>query len=132
MMEPWRLLEYVDASGRNPFREWYVTQPVAVRAALDAQVAFLMSTDNSLRKKKIFLRLFREHVGLHEIRFWPYPEEPKRKFRVVGLYRPDRREFVFFGACEKQLGVYKSDAFGRAKQNLDEFLAGKGMASVRI
>lgn len=125
-MAEWRLLDYVTADGYNPLQDWLGAQGPTVRAAFDATTLHLRGLPDWLNpRRKIFKPLTRTHVGMHEILFWPFGRF--RKFRAVGLYLPTSREFIFFGGCEKQLGLYiPRGAFDTANHHKEDFDAGKG------
>jgi hypothetical protein len=136
-MIPWRLLEYVTDDGRSPFQEWYGTLDTEAQAALDATVLELtVSDDWTDREGRQFRQLTRSEHGLSEIRFWVFGDfeprksrPPRRRLRAFGLYRPDQREFIFLGGCEKQRGglVYiPEDALGLAMKHKQSFEAGRG------
>jgi hypothetical protein len=136
-MNPWRFLEYVTSGGRNPLRDWYLSQDDAVRSALDFTIHQLRVTDDWLEpkrksSKRQFSPLVNEHAGLGELRFWP---DDGRKFRVPGIYRPNEREFIMFAGCEKRFGgliQIPNDAFDVALKLKKEFEAGHGGVIVHV
>ncbi len=74
-----------------------------------------------------FVELHKKHAGLSEIRFFPFGHSALWKFRAVGIYRPDVREFVLLNACKKSLGVYwPVNAFDLAVEYKQKLEAGKG------
>jgi hypothetical protein len=131
-MNPWRFWEYVTEGGRNLTREWYGQQDASVQAALDNAVLLLQGTDNWTEPEiSTFKELTEKHVGLSEIRFsikagrW----SPQRRFRPVGLYRPQQRDFIFILGCEKKMGglIYiPLNAFDSALKYKADFENGKG------
>lgn len=127
-MSPWQVLEYVSEDGRNQFREWFDgCLKENERATLDATLDILKASADWLKpRRKTFEPLTKKQKGLHEIRFFPY-ESDFIKFRAVGIYRPNERQFILLGGCTKRLGLYSPrGAFETAKQNHEAFEAGIG------
>jgi hypothetical protein len=119
-------MDYLTADGRNPILEWYADQDSEVQAALDFTMHQLKVTDDWTEPPcKQFSVLERKHAGLSELRFWT----GNRKFRVAGLYRPNRRDFIMLVGCEKWLrGIFykPTGAFDLAMKYKQDFEAGKG------
>ena len=136
-MTPWTLLEYVDEGGLNPLQDWYGRQDVHVQTAFDLVVRILRETDDWLEPKfKKFAILQRDGAPLGEIRFRADDSTPKgktikkRKFRPLGLLRTDRRDFIFFGAAEKEMRglIYTPpDAVAAAVRRYQNFVNGQGV-----
>jgi len=129
----WRFLDYLadDQVPRNLIQHWYGQQAVEVQAEFDATVATLGATEN-WKKAKAFKPLTREHRGLGEIRFTVRTgrgrKETKRRFRPVGMWREDAREFIFLIGCEKlPRGVLiPADAFELALRHKAKLERGEG------
>ena len=107
-MALWRFSDYCTADGKNLIQQWYSEQDEAVQAVFDETLLTLRAVDDWADPDvKEFKELTREHRGLGEIRFDipavdPNTKNPfKRGFRPVGIWRPDRREFIFLLGCEK-------------------------------
>jgi hypothetical protein len=131
-MSLWRFLDYRtdDDRPRNLIQIWYGQQDVEVQAAFDATVAVLKATEN-WEKTKEFKVLKRKHAGLSEIRFWvqtmKYGKQITRRFRPVGIWREEEREFVFLLGCEKALGLYSPpDSFELALRYKAKLERGEG------
>jgi hypothetical protein len=131
-MALWRFLDYCtdDHPPRNLIQIWYGEQDLDVQAAFDATVTLLAATED-WRKAKEFGELKREHVGLGELRFAVdmkrRGKRTIRRFRPVGIWCEERREFIFLMGCEKAKGVYApADAFDLALRHKARFEAGKG------
>jgi hypothetical protein len=126
-MIPWRFMDYVMPSGRNPVKEWSAAQGDEVRAALKFTIYQLRVTADWVDPEtRRFSLLKGKHLGLSELRFWT---EDGRKFRVFGLYRPNNHDFVCFVGCEKWMrgSIYKPfGAIDLAMKHKKNFDAGKG------
>ena len=109
-MAYWRFLDYCDENGVNLIRGWYVAQDVAVRVAFDYALRTLEETRDWTKPRfEMFKVLTGKHVGLCEIRFSVEEnKKPKRRFRPVGIWRPDSRDFILLIGCEKKMrgGIY--------------------------
>jgi hypothetical protein len=111
-MTLWRFLDYRtdEEKPRNLIQVWYGQQNRDVQAEFDATVAVLAATEN-WQKAKEFKLLKKKHFGLGELRFAvrakTYGKEMTRRFRPVGIWRPEANEFIFLIGCEKvPRGVY--------------------------
>jgi transcriptional regulator with XRE-family HTH domain len=131
-MALWSFLDYRtgDEVPRNLIQTWYGQQTVDVQAEFDATVATLAATED-WRKAKEFKLLKRKHLGLAELRFSVKSKKHGkgliRKFRPVGIWREEEREFVFLLGCEKARGAYTPpDAFDRALDYLTKLGRGEG------
>ncbi len=100
-------MDYETEDRLNLIQQWYEVQDDAVKVAFDYTLRILAATedwnDSSVKEFKV---LTRKHVGLCEIRFktdarHPNGEPYKRRFRPVGVWRPDSRDFVLLLGCEK-------------------------------
>ncbi len=127
-MIPWRFLDYITEEGINAIREWYRVQELAVRVAFDATLFTLAATEDWTHKRvRSFEVLTGRHVGLCEIRFTVELERKKRRFRPVGIWQKDSRNFILLGGCEKSgRSSIPSNAFDLALKHKAEFEAGKG------
>jgi len=98
-----------DERPRNLIQHWYGQQGPDVQAEFDATVITLQRTEN-WKKAHEFKELSRQHRGLGEIRFAvrtrKHGKEEVRRFRPVGIWKEDEREFIFLIGCEKSRGVY--------------------------
>jgi len=133
-MRPWTLRDYFPETGGCPIREWYARQDAAVQANFDATVNILRATDDwTASEVKEFKLLSAAHAGLAEIVFDVEVRKAgarkvsKRKFRPVGVFRPEEREFIFLLGCEKSGRIYiPSDAFEKALKLKAAFEKGLG------
>src|ERR1035437_9190393 len=119
-MALWRFLDYrtEDEVPRNLIQVWYGQQGLNVQAEFDATVATLAATEN-WRKTSNFKLLTKKHIGLGELRFAvktrKHGKDQIRRFRPVGVWREEAREFVFLVGCEKARGAYTpANAFALA------------------
>ena len=134
-MTLWRFSDYCTADGKNLIQQWYSEQDEAVQAVFDETLLTLRVVEDWADPGVMeFKELTREHRGLSEIRFDIPVVDPntkklfKRRFRPVGIWRPDRREFIFLLGCEKSGRTYKPhNAFGLALAHKEQFEQGKGM-----
>src|SRR5277367_4259777 len=100
-MPVWTFLDYVTEGHACPIVDWYGTLPAEAQAAFDVLVDTLAETSDwdepkeSRRKYKV---LTNRHLGLCELKF----RVADRKFRPIGILRPETREFIFLGGCEKK------------------------------
>ena len=110
-MALWRFFDYRtdDWPPRNPIQEWYGKQDLAVQAEFDATVAVLVATED-WEKAKEFKILTRNHAGLAELRFSVITTKGKKKiirrFRPLGIWHKETKEFIFLAGCEKAQGLY--------------------------
>jgi hypothetical protein len=136
-MTPWRILEYVTEGAVCPFQRWYDTLDVEAQAAFDDTMLQLAVIDDwSDREGKEFRQFTRKEAGLSEIRFLVFGaferrnhRPSRRRFRALGLYRPDQSEFILLCGYEKRLGGYvliPADALEYAMKQKQNFDAGKG------
>jgi len=117
-------MDYWPKAGRNPIAKWYGTQDDEVRAEFDVTVHFLEETEDwETDEVKEFKQLTGEHLGLSEIKL----KVGKRKFRLLGIYLPEQRQFVFLAGLEKSGRVrIPDDAFEVALEYKRRFEAGEG------
>ncbi len=134
-MALWKFLDYRtdDWPARNLIQIWYGDQDSDVQAEFDATVAILAVTED-WRKAKEFKELAREHLGLAELRFsitsQRHGKKIVRRFRPVGIWREEEREFVFLVGCEKSGAVYTPrNAFDLALDYKAKLERGKGRTS---
>lgn len=131
-MALWRFRDYCTTEDRFLIREWYAVQDGAVKAAFDMTLR-LLSNQREWKGRREFKVLDGPHSGLSELRFNLDVYNPttrrqsKRRFRPVGLWRPEVREFILFLGCEKSGRMsIPPNAFDLALKYLAEFNAGKG------
>jgi hypothetical protein len=128
-MPYWWFYDYITDQHRCPILDWWGLQDAYVQAAFDLLVKTLSETEDweavesSKRKHRV---LTKQHAGICELVF-----EVKGfgKYRALGLWRPHRRDFVFFGACRKRMkpfGTVPPHAFERAYGLMRQFQEGKG------
>lgn len=133
-MTPWRFMDYVTEEGANPIQEWYDQQDDAVRAEFDQTLLTLMQTDDwEADDVEAFKVLTAEHVGLSELRFYVDERPPgrrkatRRRFRPLGIYNREKREFLLLGACEKKgMNTIPRDAFDSAMRLKGQFEQSRG------
>jgi hypothetical protein len=125
-MSFWRFADYVTEEHRCPIIEWYGTQEDDVQAEFDLLVKDLSESedwDEPKPRKRKYKVLTRQHTGLCELKF----RVEGRKFRIIGIWLRENREFIFLGGCEKRKTfTIPPDAFDaafRLKELLDR---GKG------
>jgi hypothetical protein len=138
-MTPWAVRDYVGTDGRNPVAEWYASQPAPIRAAMDAVLAVLRQTADWVNPGTSLFREFtKSDVGLSEIRFYfdqPRPKQhpTRRRFRVMGWYRPDTGEFVGYVVCEEQgMNYLPNDCLQRAWDSHRRSQQGLGVTHDRL
>ena len=131
-MALWSFLDYRtdDEPPKNPIQLWYGRQDREVQADFDVTVAVLAATED-WKKTKTFKLLTRKHAGLAELRFSVrtknHGKETIRRFRPLGLWREEVREFVFLAGCEKSRGAYTpKDVFEKALEYKAKLEHGKG------
>ncbi len=104
-MSRWSFIDYYtdDDPPRNPMREWYDSQDAAVRAQLNATLITLAGiedwTDRDVKEFKFFED--GDFAGLGELRFYIIQNGKKRRFRIPGIWRRERHEFILLVGCEK-------------------------------
>jgi hypothetical protein len=136
-MTPWRILEYVTEGAIRPFQRWYDTLDTETQAAFDHTVLQLAAIDDwSDREGKEFREFTGKETGLSEIRFWVFGaferrnhRPSRRRFRALGLYRPDQSEFILLCGYEKRSGGYvliPPDALEYAMKQKLNYEDGKG------
>lgn len=133
MMKLWRFLDYQTEDGRNLTREWYETQDAFVQVAFDATLRILRAESDWSQMEEEFKVLTRAHSGLCEIRFYVDVYDRvrrryrRRRFRPVGIWRPEERVFILILGCEKsRMNYAPHDAFGWALRLKADLEAGKG------
>jgi hypothetical protein len=131
-MSFWQFREYLTDGmpPRCPIIEWYGTLGGDIQAVFDLLVLELMETEDWSKtepnpRKRKYKVLTEKHAGLCELRF---KFEGKRKFRPLGIWRPDKCDFIFLGGCEKtgQDLTIPEGAFDSALKLKNAFDAGKG------
>jgi hypothetical protein len=127
-MSQWRFLDYITPDEENPLHEWYRVQDVEVRVAFDATLLTLAATEDWIHKRvKAFKVMTGAHVGLCELRFTVITQRRKRRFRPLGVWQKDSRNFVLLGGFEKSgRELIPSNAFALALTYKADFEAGKG------
>lgn len=133
-MSLWRFFDYCTEDGVNLIQVWYLEQDGKVRAAFDATVFVLGATkDWEDPKVKEFKLLQNRHAGLAELRFDidvrppRAPKSYKRRFRPVGIWRPEQRQFILLLGCEKTRLTYTpAGAFDTALKYKRQFEQGRG------
>jgi hypothetical protein len=133
-MGPWRFLRYETEDGENLAERWrwYEAQDPVVRAAVDLTLATLRATgdwrDPASNSGYVpeFAELKRQHIGLWEIKVEVVDKDSKkRKFRLAGIWREGKREFILLLACEKSGGSHIT-AFDLALELKKQYEQGKG------
>lgn len=131
-MIPWTFKDYWTEDGRNLIWEWYEAQDEEVQAAFDGTLLRLRAVDDWLDQRvKEFDLLKRHHAGLGELRFSVMARHPatgksfKRRFRPVGVWRQEERDFIILLGCEKTGGNCHS-SFDLALQYKALFEQGRG------
>lgn len=120
------------------FAHWYASIDEAARATFDNVTARLRTVEDWTDGRKEFKRLTERHRPLSEIRFRADLVDDrgrvtrKRKYRPVGLFRPDdeHRDFILFGGASKDMGglIYEpATAFDDALTDYRTFMTGKGV-----
>lgn len=138
-MTPWTIRDCVGTDGVNAVADWYAVQPAAIRAQIDAVLAVLRQTDDWLDPEtELFKEFDKDDVGLSEIRFYfdqPRPRQhpTRRRFRVIGWYRPDNRDFVGYIVCEEQgMNYIPLDCLDQAWSKHERFQLGLGVTHDRL
>jgi hypothetical protein len=125
----WRFMAYVTDDSTDPMKKWYDSQDAEVRVAFDATLFTLAATEDwTHRRVKSFKILTGAHSGLCELRFTVEPQpRKKRRFRPLGVWRKDSRDFILLGGSEKSGRILiPPNAFDLALLYKAEFEAGKG------
>jgi hypothetical protein len=124
----WRFLDYENEDKINLIREWYRVQDLDVRVAFDATLFTLAATEDWTHKRvKAFKVLTGPHAGLCEIRFTVERMRRKRRFRPLGIWQKDSRNFILLGGLEKSgRMLIPSNTFDLALKYKAEFEQGKG------
>jgi hypothetical protein len=133
-MNPWAVREYVTEEGQNLIRLWYAKQGQEARAEIDVGVAVLRQTPDWLDPElELFKVLVGKHQGLSQIRinFGVRPPGTKkqtvRRIRILGVYRPEAREFLMILGCEKfGMNTTPPNAFDDALRYRNEWSLGRG------
>ena len=133
-MALWRFMDYCTESGQNLIQEWYEAQGDAVKAEFDATLLTLGATEDwTATGVDEFKVLTGRHAGLCELRFDIGVREPgsrkssKRRFRPVGIWRLEYRDFIILLGCEKSGRIYiPADAFDLALEYKALFEQGRG------
>jgi hypothetical protein len=128
-MPLWRFMDYHTEQGINLVSQWYEAQDEEIRADFDATLLLLAATEDWTHKRvKAFKVLTGKHAGLCEIRFTVEVErKKKRRFRPLGVWRKDSRDFVLIGGCEKSgRMLIPPNAFELALRYKAEFEGGRG------
>jgi hypothetical protein len=130
-MRQWRFMDYHTEDAGNLITPWYASVNDKVRAAFDGVLDTLANTkdwdDPDLYEFKNFVT--GEFVGLAELRFSIKEKHTvKRRFRPLGIWRPQDREFILILVCEKS-GRMKipPNAFELAMEYKRQFDQGRGM-----
>jgi hypothetical protein len=133
-MRPWTFWDYITDEPANPFGDWYGAQDVHVQAALDV-ILIDLSQQPEWDGLDEYKALTRDGAPLGELRFRADDCDArgrtikKRRFRPLGLLRPEHHDFIFFGAAEKELRglVYTpADAMTQAVKRYRAFIDGRG------
>jgi hypothetical protein len=98
----WRIKDYWPDRNRNLVRDWYDGQEDETQAEFDFALLLLASTPDWVKLPWVIPRKGR-YVGLYEIVVdikLPY-ENKKRRYRPIGTWRPDSRDFILFLVCRK-------------------------------
>jgi hypothetical protein len=127
MMHFWTFMAYVTEAHTCPITDWWAIQVADVRAAFDLLVTTLKQTEDweALRKPRHKV-LTDRHAGLCELMF---KVEGIGKFRGLGLWRPDMRDFILFGACRKMMHPFSTvppTAYDDAYRLMHQFNEGRG------
>jgi hypothetical protein len=128
-MPLWRFFDYINEDGENLIDDWYKAQDDdSIRVQFDATAFLLSATEDwTHRRVKAFKVLTGRHVGLCELRFTVETARVKRRFRPLGIWRKDSRDFVLLGGCEKSGRIlFPSNAFELAVHYKTEFEEGRG------
>jgi len=120
-------MDYKTEDGRNLIKEWYDSEDYGVQAQFDAILDMLEARDDWDGCKKV-CELKRKHVGLSELRFSREGNSlPKWRYRPVGFFILNYREFVLVLGCKKWLGLYvPPGAFDTALDFKWKFEEGRG------
>lgn len=114
---------YTEKDDKNLIGEWYERQEENVQAEFDTVLNILAGTEDWNRRKKEFSPLKRKHTGLYEIRF----KIGNVRYRPVGIFSLNYREFILLMGCEKTGGNYTPrNAFDLALDLKGMFEAGRG------
>ena len=127
-------MDYHTEDAGNLIRSWYAGVDDKVRAAFDGVLDILRATRewDDLYQFKNFTT--GDFVGLSQLRFSIWEKgKVKRRFRPLGIWRPQDREFVLILVCEKSGRMKKpSDAFELALKYKTQFDLGKGKIYERV
>jgi hypothetical protein len=123
----WEFFDYITTDHKCPILDWWGAQEGDVRAAFEIHVKLLGETEDweTLEPRQHEV-LSGNHAGMCELKF---KVEGIGKFRPLGLWRPMQREFIFFGACRKQMKPFSTippDAFDDAHKLMRRFENGEG------
>ena len=128
-MPLWRFMDYVSDGGENYIRRWYKgLDDDQIRADFDATLFTLAATEDWTHKRvKTFKILTGAHIGLCELRFTVELNGKKRRFRPLGIWRKDSRDFILLGGLEKSGRIFiPPNAFELAFKRKAAFESGKG------
>jgi hypothetical protein len=128
-MPLWRFFDYINEDGEELIEDWYKEQDdAAIRVQFDATIFILAATEDwTHRRVKAFKVLTGRHAGLCELRFTVEVDRKKRRFRPLGIWRKDSRDFILLGSCEKSGRILiPSNAFELAVHYKAEFEGGRG------
>jgi hypothetical protein len=123
-------MDYHTEDAGNLINPWYAAVDDKVRAAFDGVLDILRATKNwddpDLYQFKNFTT--GSFVGLSELRFSIWEKSKiKRRFRPLGIWRPQDSEFVLILVCEKSGRLKKpANAFELALEYKAQFDLGKG------
>lgn len=126
-MAYWDFSDYITEGHTCPILDWWAAQDEEVQAAFEILIKALSETEDwealepSRRKHKV---LTGKHAGMCELMF---TVNGKGKFRPLGLWRPEQRDFILLGGCKKRRSsTIPPGAFDHAFDLMLKFNDGRG------
>jgi hypothetical protein len=106
-MSFWQIKDYSPVDGENPIQDWYEEQEDEVKEEFDFAVRILTITEDWAKVPE-FKALKGRYAGLYEI--WIdvklFYERKKRRYRLIGIWKPDSSHFIILMPCEKKRRSY--------------------------
>jgi hypothetical protein len=108
-MASWRILDYVEPSGRNPVAEWQSGLPRDASAEIDARLLLMEAMPKWPPK---WVSNYKGYDGIMELRI-PFN---RVQYRPLAMYLPNHMVVLLSGAIEKGSKIPTSDLDNAAKR----------------
>jgi len=108
-MAPWRIVDYIEPSGRNPVAEWQAGLPPDASAAIDAR---LLQMEAMPKWPPKWVSAYEGYEGIIELRI-PFN---RVQYRPLAMYMPNYVVVLLSGAIEKGDKIPRSDLENAAKR----------------